>query len=104
MISAGAPAGPHSSTCGYCSPTGERSSEETFRQSAGLQALQLSCDVCLVHSFNRCSKVECEAVGQVYQKMIDRGWRRSGEQAFCSAISRGTDATRTQGRGIISQI
>ncbi|KAF9055236.1 hypothetical protein BDZ89DRAFT_1055831 [Hymenopellis radicata] len=58
MISAGAPAGPHSSTCGYCSPAGERSSEETFRQSAGLQALQLSCEV--------------------YQKMIDRGWRRSG--------------------------
>ncbi|KAF8914574.1 arginine-tRNA-protein transferase [Mucidula mucida] len=59
MISAGAPAGPHSSTCGYCSPTGERSSEETFRQSAGLQALQLSCGV--------------------YQKMIDRGWRRSAD-------------------------
>ncbi|KAK7470786.1 Arginyl-tRNA--protein transferase 1 [Stygiomarasmius scandens] len=62
VISVGLPSGPHASTCGYCSPPGERSLERTFRQSAGLSAHQLSC--------------------QVYQDMIDHGWRRSGTWCY----------------------
>ncbi|KAF9263518.1 hypothetical protein L218DRAFT_864642 [Marasmius fiardii PR-910] len=61
VLSIGVPCGRSSSTCGYCSPPGERSVESSSRHTAGLSALQLSCDV--------------------YQTMIDRGWRRSG--AWC---------------------
>ncbi|THV08686.1 hypothetical protein K435DRAFT_959219, partial [Dendrothele bispora CBS 962.96] len=61
-ISLGSPSGPHASTCGYCSPSGQRSVERSFRQSAGLSARQLSC--------------------QVYQDMIDHGWRRSGKWCY----------------------
>ncbi|KAK0491001.1 arginine-tRNA-protein transferase [Armillaria novae-zelandiae] len=56
-----APYGASSSTCGYCSPPGERSAAPTSIRSASLSAIQLSCPV--------------------YQDMIDRGWRRSG--TFC---------------------
>ncbi|KAK0486940.1 arginine-tRNA-protein transferase [Armillaria luteobubalina] len=56
-----APYGASSSTCGYCSPPGERSAAPTSAHSASLSAIQLSCPV--------------------YQDMIDRGWRRSG--TFC---------------------
>ncbi|KNZ79899.1 Arginyl-tRNA--protein transferase 1 [Termitomyces sp. J132] len=55
------PSGPYSSTCGYCSPPGERTADRSSRHTASLSALRLSCGV--------------------YQKMIDRGWRRSG--TFC---------------------
>ncbi|KAH9045211.1 arginine-tRNA-protein transferase [Lactarius pseudohatsudake] len=47
---------PYNSTCGYCN-----SSRNTSFQSASLQAYHMSCSV--------------------YQRMIDRGWRRSG--LFC---------------------
>ncbi|KAJ6599183.1 arginine-tRNA-protein transferase [Mycena vulgaris] len=58
-LSVGSPSGPSESTCGYCSPPGERSATKSAAHAAGLLANQLSC--------------------QVYQKMIDRGWRRSGQ-------------------------
>lgn len=49
------------STCGYCSPPGQRSAEASSFHDAELVA----------------SALECEG----YQTMIDRGWRRSG--TFC---------------------
>ncbi|KAN0097332.1 Arginine-tRNA-protein transferase, C terminus domain containing protein [Tylopilus felleus] len=61
-ISIGTPLGPGCSTCGYCAPSGQRSSAETSVKKAGLIASQLSCGV--------------------YQKMIDRGWRRSGTYCY----------------------
>jgi arginyl-tRNA---protein transferase len=62
ILSIGTPSGRSASTCGYCSPPGQRSVDESNRNSAGLHALQLSCEV--------------------YQKMIDRGWRRSGQYCY----------------------
>ncbi|KAJ8595281.1 hypothetical protein M405DRAFT_849733 [Rhizopogon salebrosus TDB-379] len=62
VLSVGTPLGSGSSTCGYCGPSGERSTAETSFKKAGLIALQLSCEV--------------------YQKMIDRGWRRSGTYCY----------------------
>ncbi|EIM88514.1 uncharacterized protein STEHIDRAFT_95770 [Stereum hirsutum FP-91666 SS1] len=62
------PHGPYQSTCGYCSPQGERSEEETSYHTAALTPIQLSCDV--------------------YQKMIDRGWRRSGEYCYKPDLKR----------------
>ncbi|KAJ7699958.1 arginine-tRNA-protein transferase [Mycena rosella] len=61
-ISVGSPSGPSTSTCGYCSPSGSRSTAKSAVHTAGLLANQLSC--------------------QVYQKMIDRGWRRSGTWCY----------------------
>ncbi|PBL02526.1 hypothetical protein ARMGADRAFT_981223 [Armillaria gallica] len=61
VVSVVAPYGSSSSSCGYCSPPGERSAASTSIHSASLSAIQLSCSV--------------------YQDMIDRGWRRSG--TFC---------------------
>ncbi|KAG8929218.1 Arginyl-tRNA--protein transferase 1 [Tulasnella sp. 418] len=61
------PYGPNTSTCGYCGPPGQRSakaSSHTF----GIDAVQLSCPV--------------------YQKMIDRGWRRSGEYLYKPDLAR----------------
>ncbi|KAG2013767.1 arginine-tRNA-protein transferase 1 [Coprinopsis cinerea AmutBmut pab1-1] len=49
-------------TCGYCSPPGQRSEEETSYQMASLHAIRLSSGV--------------------YQRMIDRGWRRSGTYCY----------------------
>ncbi|KAH9899760.1 arginine-tRNA-protein transferase [Cubamyces lactineus] len=63
-----APLRPHNSTCGYCGPPGQRSEEETnYHRAEGL-ALQLSC--------------------RVYQKMIDRGWRRSGTYCYKPDLKR----------------
>ncbi|KAF9452451.1 hypothetical protein P691DRAFT_828461 [Macrolepiota fuliginosa MF-IS2] len=56
--SIGTPFGRSSSTCGYCSPPGERSGAYSSYHVAGLNTTKLTCEV--------------------YQKMIDRGWRRSG--------------------------
>ncbi|KAF9247186.1 arginine-tRNA-protein transferase [Melanogaster broomeanus] len=67
-ISVGAPLGPGYSTCGYCGPPGGRSSTETSVKKAGLVASQLSC--------------------AVYQKMIDRGWRRSGSYCYAPDLRR----------------
>ncbi|KAJ7276276.1 arginine-tRNA-protein transferase [Mycena haematopus] len=61
-LSIGSPAGPMSTTCGYCSPPGSRSVTQSAAQTAGLSANQLSCST--------------------YQKMIDRGWRRSGTWCY----------------------
>ncbi|KAJ6516014.1 arginine-tRNA-protein transferase [Mycena sanguinolenta] len=61
-ISIGSPAGPMSTTCGYCSPPGHRSATDSATHTAGLSANQLSCST--------------------YQKMIDRGWRRSGTWCY----------------------
>jgi hypothetical protein len=46
IISIGTPSGPSVSTCGYCSPPGQRSESETSYITAGLQAHQLSSKVC----------------------------------------------------------
>ncbi|KIJ70210.1 hypothetical protein HYDPIDRAFT_104888 [Hydnomerulius pinastri MD-312] len=67
-ISIGTPLGPGCSTCGYCGPPGGRSSAETSISKAGLIATQLSC--------------------AVYQKMIDRGWRRSGTYCYAPDLRR----------------
>ncbi|KAA1466226.1 hypothetical protein DENSPDRAFT_768177 [Dentipellis sp. KUC8613] len=66
------PLGPSRSTCGYCSPPGRRSDEETSAMEAGLVPVQLSC----------------EAGTSVYQKMIDRGWRRSGTYCYKPDLKR----------------
>ncbi|EMD40631.1 hypothetical protein CERSUDRAFT_111211 [Gelatoporia subvermispora B] len=55
------PLTPSASTCGYCSPPGERSKEESSIHQAECIPIRLSCES--------------------YQRMIDRGWRRSG--TFC---------------------
>ncbi|KAG2146708.1 arginine-tRNA-protein transferase [Suillus clintonianus] len=68
VISVGMPLGPGSSTCGYCGPPGARSNTETNFKKAGLFASQLSCEV--------------------YQKMIDRGWRRSGTYCYAPDLRR----------------
>ncbi|KAG2083812.1 arginine-tRNA-protein transferase [Suillus cothurnatus] len=62
------PLGSGCSTCGYCGPLGERSSTETSFKKAGLIASQLSC--------------------KVYQKMIYRGWRRSGTYCYAPDVRR----------------
>ncbi|KAJ3758513.1 arginine-tRNA-protein transferase [Lentinula raphanica] len=64
VLSIAQPTGRYASTCGYCSPPGERSERESARHAASLNAIQLSCEV--------------------YQMLIDRGWRRSGKDgSFC---------------------
>ncbi|KAG2369924.1 arginine-tRNA-protein transferase [Suillus spraguei] len=68
VVSVGMPLGPGCSTCGYCGPLGERSSTETSFKKAGLIASQLSCEV--------------------YQKMIYRGWRRSGTYCYAPDLRR----------------
>ncbi|KAL1739129.1 arginine-tRNA-protein transferase, partial [Schizophyllum fasciatum] len=68
--SVGYAVGSSATTCGYCSPPGERTHHESSYHTAGLEAIQLSCPV--------------------YQDMIDRGWRRSGQldaQAFVPSKS-----------------
>ncbi|KAL4075960.1 arginine-tRNA-protein transferase [Scleroderma yunnanense] len=67
-ISIGMPLGPAGSTCGYCGPPGERSATDSSFNKAGLIASQLSCGV--------------------YQKMIDRGWRRSGTYCYAPDLRR----------------
>ena len=49
VLSVGTPLGSGSSTCGYCGPSGERSTTETSFKKAGLIALQLSCEVRNLH-------------------------------------------------------
>lgn len=61
-LSFGSPSGLSKSSCGYCSSSGERSPGKTAHYTASLDALQLSCEV--------------------YQKMIDRGWRRAGSYCY----------------------
>src|SRR6266567_1579912 len=39
------PYGPNTSTCGYCSPPGQRSNAETSYHTASLEAIKLSCEV-----------------------------------------------------------
>ncbi|KZT20813.1 hypothetical protein NEOLEDRAFT_1100325 [Neolentinus lepideus HHB14362 ss-1] len=55
---------PSASTCGYCSPPGERSKTRSSYKAGSVIAVGpgLSCEV--------------------YQKMIDRGWRRSGTYCY----------------------
>ncbi|KDR83855.1 hypothetical protein GALMADRAFT_236300 [Galerina marginata CBS 339.88] len=48
--------------CGYCSPPGQRNEKATSYHSATVEAIKLSCSA--------------------YQKMIDRGWRRSGTYCY----------------------
>lgn len=47
----------------------------------GLEPLQLSCSVCALHSIVPLP-FALRHVIQVYQKMIDRGWRRSGTYCY----------------------
>ncbi|THH12257.1 hypothetical protein EW145_g155 [Phellinidium pouzarii] len=59
------PEGYQSSSCGYCGSPGKRSSAASFH-SVGASAQDLiTCDV-----------------STMYQKMIDRGWRRSGDYCY----------------------
>ncbi|KAJ7179881.1 arginine-tRNA-protein transferase [Mycena crocata] len=67
-ISVGSPSGPSSTTCGYCSQPGTRSTAKSAAHAAGLNSHQLSC--------------------QVYQRMIDRGWRRSGTWCYKPDLKR----------------
>ncbi|KAF9226438.1 hypothetical protein BS17DRAFT_864238 [Gyrodon lividus] len=67
-ISIGTPLGPGCYTCGYCGLPGKRSLAETSVKKASLIAAQLSC--------------------AVYQKMIDRGWRRSGSYCYAPDLRR----------------
>ncbi|KAI9056577.1 hypothetical protein FKP32DRAFT_1599303 [Trametes sanguinea] len=62
------PLHPHNGTCGYCSPPGERSKEQSNYHKAECLAMQLSC--------------------RVYQGMIDRGWRRSGTYCYKPDLKR----------------
>ncbi|KAJ3855646.1 arginine-tRNA-protein transferase [Lentinula lateritia] len=63
--SVGQPIGRHASSCGYCSPSGERSKADSSHTAASLVALQLS--------------------SEVYQMMLNRGWRRSDVLCFKSS-------------------
>ncbi|KAF8665813.1 hypothetical protein AX16_000256 [Volvariella volvacea WC 439] len=54
--------GKSASSCGYCSPPGERSKTQSSVHTAGFDALQITC-------------ID-------YQTMIDRGWRRSGTWCY----------------------
>ncbi|KAI0796566.1 arginine-tRNA-protein transferase [Abortiporus biennis] len=62
------PLPPHNSTCGYCSPPGQRSIEQTNSHAAEAIAQQLTC--------------------QDYQDMVDRGWRRSGTYCYKPDLKR----------------
>lgn len=62
LLSIVQPLGSYASTCGYCGVDGERSEQATNCMASSLMPYQLSCDV--------------------YQKMIDRGWRRSGTYCY----------------------
>ncbi|KAH7920811.1 hypothetical protein BV22DRAFT_1020525 [Leucogyrophana mollusca] len=68
IVSIGTPLGAGCSSCGYCGPPGGRSAAETSYKKSGLIASQLSCEV--------------------YQKMIDRGWRRSGTYCYAPDLRR----------------
>ncbi|KAI0082575.1 hypothetical protein K474DRAFT_1655378 [Panus rudis PR-1116 ss-1] len=61
MTSILCPLAPSNSTCGYCGPPGQRSATKSNCHAAELIPIRMTCDT--------------------YQKMIDRGWRRSG--TFC---------------------
>ncbi|KAJ7283769.1 arginine-tRNA-protein transferase [Mycena rebaudengoi] len=61
-ISIGSPYGPQATSCGYCGPPGTRSATKSAKHSAGLQASQLTCEV--------------------YNRMMDRGWRRAGKWCY----------------------
>ncbi|KAJ7129806.1 arginine-tRNA-protein transferase [Mycena epipterygia] len=76
-ISVGSPSGPSATTCGYCSPPGERTTTKSAAHAAGLLANQLSSQVGL----SRLLAAQANWA-QVYQKMIDRGWRRSGTWCY----------------------
>ncbi|EGO27449.1 hypothetical protein SERLADRAFT_382325 [Serpula lacrymans var. lacrymans S7.9] len=69
VLSIGQALGPGSSSCGYCRPPEHRRSiNETSYKKAGLLAVKLSCNV--------------------YQRMIDRGWRRSGKYCYSPDLRR----------------
>jgi arginine-tRNA-protein transferase len=72
------PLGSHASSCGYCSPPGERSADKSSF-SFGLQPEQLSCNVSAPYTVLQSLLHECF---KVYQRMIDRGWRRSGTYCY----------------------
>ncbi|KAL7420005.1 Arginyl-tRNA--protein transferase 1 [Cryptotrichosporon argae] len=61
------PYGYSSSTCGYCSPSGERSASSSSSK-YGMLAPQMSV--------------------QLYQDLIDRGWRRSGTYVYHPDMAR----------------
>ncbi|KAI0321838.1 arginine-tRNA-protein transferase [Amylostereum chailletii] len=61
------PHGASNSTCGYCSPQGSRSATKSNFQESAIVAYELTCDV--------------------YQRMIDRGWRRSGTYCYKPLLS-----------------
>ena len=78
VISIIIPYPPSNNTCGYCSAPGHRSEEESSYCKTSLRAIQLSCEVGqpLMRAW-----IVPNAV-QVYQKMLDRGWRRSGSYCY----------------------
>ena len=73
------PGGSSGTTCGYCSEPGRRSEAPlTSFHSATLEAVRLSCGVGFEPDLLLLSRADISR-GQVYQGMIDRGWRRSGD-------------------------
>lgn len=75
------PLGSHNSTCGYCGPPGQRSATHSS-VSMGLSPVQLSCLVRSAASSLHSGSFTVRCAAQVYQKMIDRGWRRSGTYCY----------------------
>lgn len=74
-------------TCGYCSPPGKRSEEATSYKVAGLLAMRLSCEVGIAVELPNSTYLQNAPIFspagidyaiQVYQSMVDRGWRRAG--------------------------
>ncbi|KAI0758303.1 arginine-tRNA-protein transferase [Irpex lacteus] len=68
MPSIVSPLPPEPGTCGYCGPPGERSKAKTNHHAGSLMPIRLTCEA--------------------YQKMIDRGWRRSGEYCYKPDLKR----------------
>jgi arginine-tRNA-protein transferase len=76
----GSPSGRNPTSCGYCSPPGKRSANRSSFHAAGLDATLLSCEVGMHEQFGTIYvNFQHHICLKVYQKMIDRGWRRSGE-------------------------
>ncbi|EGO01818.1 hypothetical protein SERLA73DRAFT_50122 [Serpula lacrymans var. lacrymans S7.3] len=87
VLSIGQALGPGSSSCGYCRPPEHRRSiNETSYKKAGLLAVKLSCNVHCSHYLPR-SELRSSPF-QVYQRMIDRGWRRSGKYCYSPDLRR----------------
>lgn len=66
----------YKSTCGYCSPAGQRSKGETSL-SYGSECLAAGG-----HHVKLTSVIGKQMSPENYEKMMDRGWRRSGSFTY----------------------